>query len=46
LPVVVVVVGVGDVGCGIGIGIGSEAARRDFFDERLGLIQLCKEKKV
>jgi ribonuclease D len=39
-----VVVG-GGVVAGIGIGIGSEAARRDFFDERLGLIQLCKEKK-
>jgi hypothetical protein len=39
----VVVVGVAGVG-GIGIGIGSEAARRDFFDERLGLIELCKEK--
>src|SRR5271156_6279622 len=37
---------VGDGVGGIGIGIGSEAARRDFFDERLGLIALCKEKKV
>ena len=36
----------GGVAGGIGIGIGSEAARRDFFDERLGLIVLCKEKKV
>jgi len=40
-----VVVGGGVAVVGIGIGIGSEAARRDFFDERLGLIQLCKEKK-